>query len=192
MNKVNMLEVGTKAPIFWVDMTAYAPMLKAAREAIDELRVSHPESTPSNVKAVYMSPWKSHLLNDKLHPLCLHAMATAKQASKDFWNTDIDALNLDFMIADCWGVIYEESDQTILHSHYPSDFSAVIYLEADENCAPIVFEQKLVVKPQPNVMIMFPGYLRHEVPQNHGKRSIIALNMNKIPSAALMAHGPQN
>ena len=68
MNKVNMLEVDTKAPIFWLDLTPYSPMLQAAREAIDELRISHPESTPSNVKAIYMSPWKSHLLNEKLHP----------------------------------------------------------------------------------------------------------------------------
>jgi hypothetical protein len=179
---INLLEVETKAQIYWCDMSHLAAELLLARLALDELRISHPESTPSNVKAVYMSPWKSHLLNTKLHPICNSVIHTVKQICKDFWNTDMEGLNLDFLIADCWGVTYEQSDKTIIHSHFPSDFSAVIYLDADDDSAPIIFEEKLLVKPKPNTLIIFPGYLRHEVPENNGKRTVLAMNLNKIPS----------
>lgn len=182
MEKQNLLEVETKAPIFWWDMSHLAPVLEMARSAIHELRVTHPVSPDSNVKAVYMSPWKSHLLNDKLNPLCHEVIRLAKSVSLSYWNTDLAALNQDFMIADCWGVIYDQTDKTIAHSHYPSDFAAVMYLDADEQCAPIIFDRKLLVQPKPNTLIMFPGYLLHEVPENQGRRTIVAMNLNKIPA----------
>jgi len=179
---MNVLEVETKSPIFWWDMSYVDPVLLLAREAIDDLRISHPDSPESNVKANYMSPWKSHLLNEKMLPLCQEVIKLAKEVSKSHWNTDLEALNIDFMIADCWGVIYENTDKTIAHTHYPSDFAAVMYLEADENCAPIVFERKLVVQPKPKTLVMFPGTMLHEVPENHGHRVVVAMNLNKIPS----------
>ena len=57
-------------PIFWADLSDKPEQLLMARQAIDELRVSHPDSVQSNVKSVYMSPWKSHQLNAKLVPIC--------------------------------------------------------------------------------------------------------------------------
>jgi len=182
METLNVLEVETKAPIFWWDMSHLDPVLQLARQALDELRVSHPDSPTSNVKACYMSPWKSHLLNNKLLPLCQEVIRLAKHVSIQRWNTDIEALNLDFMIADCWGVIYESSDKTIAHSHFPSDFAAVMYLEADEESAPIIFEHQLVVKPKSKTLVMFPGNMVHEVPENQGHRVVVAMNLNKIPA----------
>ena len=60
--------VQTDLPIIIAELGPLADRLRLAREAIDELRVSHPQPPASNVKASYMSPWKSHLLNDKLQP----------------------------------------------------------------------------------------------------------------------------
>jgi hypothetical protein len=68
-------------PIFWCNLASVRPYLLLARQAIDELRVSHPDSTPSNVRSVYMSPWKSHQHNEKLAPICNHVIQVAKQAS---------------------------------------------------------------------------------------------------------------
>ena len=110
MDAPQLLEVETKAPIFWWDISDLRPVLDLAEQAIHELRVSHPQSPQSNVKSVYMSPWKSHLLNPKFQPLCQEAIERAKLVSKTYWNTDVQALNQDFMIADCWGVIYEQTD----------------------------------------------------------------------------------
>jgi hypothetical protein len=56
-------------PVFVADLTPLQAQLQLARMAIDELRESHPLSPESNVKATYMSPWRSHLLTDKFGPL---------------------------------------------------------------------------------------------------------------------------
>jgi hypothetical protein len=97
-------------------------------------------------------------------------------------NTDLARLNWGLRVTDCWGAIYEESDYTIPHSHFPSDFSAVVYLEAEKNCAPIIFANKLVVQPKPRMLLMFPGMLLHSVPKTQGQRVVLVMNMHKFPS----------
>ncbi len=168
-------------PVFWFSLHDYVDELLLARQAIDEIRLSHPDSTPSNVKAVYMSPWKSHLVNPKFGPLCELVTRIGKQVSEEHLKAKLDALNLDLKVTDCWGVIYETSDHTVPHHHYPSDLSAVIYLDADENCAPIIFGDGVAVNPKPNLLVIFPGILMHEVPQNTAKRTVIAMNLQKFP-----------
>lgn len=182
INEINVISIPTHLPIFWSSLVGQQDMLMLAREAIDDLRLTHPESTPSNVQAVYMSPWKSHMLTDKFQPLAAEAIRTAKQVAKEFLFTDLEGLNLDLFVADCWGAIYEEADHTIAHNHFPSDFSVVIYLEAEPGCAPIVFDGQISVQPVPGVMLVFPGLLNHSVPKNSGRRVMVAMNLYKIPA----------
>lgn len=178
---LNQMQINTQLPIFWMHLGHMDGELQMARSAIDELRISHPESTPSNVKAVYMSPWKSHTLNEKLMPLCNATVEIVTEASRRYMNTDMSKLNFALRVTDCWGVIYEKSDTTTLHNHFPADFSAVVYLEAGENCAPIIFSESIVVKPKPKTIIIFPGILQHRVPENEDNRVIVAMNLNKFP-----------
>jgi len=180
--ELGQYEVPTNLPVFHCYLGAVNDQLTLAREAIEELRVSHPESTPSNVHSVYMSPWKSHQLNAKFGPLTQTVRELALRASKQFLVTDMAQLNLDLAVTDCWGAIYEESDHTLIHTHFPSDFVAVIYLEAGPNCAPIVFDNHLAITPRPGWMMLFPGMLRHHVPENHDARVIVAMNLLKLPS----------
>jgi len=93
--ELGQYEVPTRLPVFHCHLGAVSEQLQLAREAIDELRVSHPESTPSNVQSVYMSPWKSHQLNPKFGPLTNTVRALAMRASKEFLVTDMAGLNLD-------------------------------------------------------------------------------------------------
>ena len=179
---LNELQVPTHLPLFWHSLTDQPEVLQLARAAIDELRLAHPQSTPSNVQAVYMSPWKSHLLSDKFQPLAAIAIRTAKQVAKEYLSTDLEALNLDLFVADCWAAIYEEEDHTLAHTHFPADFSVVTYLDADPGCAPIVFDETISVQPVPGVMLVFPGLLKHSVPKNTGKRVVVAMNLYKIPA----------
>ena len=177
----NILQAPTKIPVFWFSLHEHINELSLARLGIDEVRITHPESTPSNVKAIYMSPWKSHLLSDKFRPLCNLVEAIGKKVSAEVLKADFPSLNLDLKVTDCWGIIYETSDHTVPHMHYPSDLSAVIYLEAEENSAPILFGDGLALKPRPGLMVMFPGILLHEVPENHAKRVAVAMNLQKLP-----------
>ena len=178
---LNQMQINTTLPVFWLHLNDFETELQQARTAIDELRESHPESTPSNVQAVYMSPWKSHTLNDKLNPLVNLTTDIVHESARRFLNTDMSKLNFLLKVTDCWGVIYEQSDKTTPHNHFPADFAVVTYLEAGPNCAPIVFAESIVVTPKPKTMIIFPGMLQHRVPENNDARVIVAMNLNKFP-----------
>jgi hypothetical protein len=177
----NVINAPTKIPVFWFSLHEFVDELTQARLALEEVRATHPQSTPSNVKAIYMSPWKSHLLNEKFHPLCELTESIGKQISSEHLKANLDALNLTLKLTDCWGVIYDNSDHTIPHMHYPADLSAIVYLEADENSAPIRFGDELELRPKPGLMVIFPGILMHEVPANYSKRVVIAMNLQKFP-----------
>lgn len=177
--EVKPIYVTAQLPIFAFDLSTIADRLSLARQAIDELRITHPQSTPSNVKSVYMSPWKSHRLNEKFIPLCESVVAIAREVSKKTLGADLQALNMDLMVTDCWGIIYEQADYTAPHNHFPAEFGCAIYLEADENCAPIVFSKSMAYQPKPNTMVLFPGILEHEVPANAGRRVVVSMNLHK-------------
>ena len=180
--KINHLSIPTQLPVFWCSLADYREQLILARIAIDEVRVQHPESTPSNVKAVYMSPWKSHTLNDKFAPLAQTVNRIAQEAAREYLKADLAQLNFELALTDCWGVIYEGADYTMPHTHFPADFSAVVYLEVGENSAPIIFGDSILVKPMPGLLVLFPGILLHSVPENQDKRVVLAMNFNKFPA----------
>ena len=178
---ITKIAVPTKLPIFCCDLNNHPGELALAREAVDELQVTHPESVPSNVKAKYSSSYKSHLLNSKLVPLTQIVMKVAKRMSKETLSCDLDAINIDLFTADCWCAVYEHSDQTIPHNHCPADFSAVVYLEASPQSAPIIFANSIVVKPVSGSLVLFPGILEHHVPPTDERRVVVAMNIFKIP-----------
>ena len=134
--------IQTELPVVIAELEPIADRLALAREAIEELRVSHPQSLESNVRATYISPWKSHLLNRKLLPLCASVVEIAKAAAPKAWSGHLEQLGLDLLVTDCWGAIYEQADYTAPHNHWPADLSCVVYLEAEPGCAPLVFSKK--------------------------------------------------
>lgn len=173
-------------PVFVIDVNYLRPQLDLAREAIDELRVSHPEPISSNVKAAYTSPWNSHRLNPKLVPLCESMKVLAKECSRRVMESDLAALNYELAIFDCWGIIYDHADHTIAHNHFPATFACSIYLEADEGCAPIIFDGGFSFQPKPGLAVLFPGALKHSVPANEGRRVVVAMNMLAVPDPSLL------
>ena len=174
--QIRTVEVAAETPVFICDLSLIKPQLDLARMAIEELRVSHPDTTQSNVQSVYMSPWHSHLINNKFKPLTDSAVTIAQEVSRTHLSANLPALNMGLVVTDCWGAIYEKSDYTKRHNHFPAEFSCVIYLEVHENSAPIIFSGKLHVQP---MMVLFPGILQHEVPATDGRRVVVAMNMNK-------------
>ena len=183
---ISKLTVATEAFVFGCSLLDHPHVLQLARQAVDELREKYPDSTPSNVKAVYMSSWKSHLLTDKLAPLIQLVAAKIKEAMKDHLSVDFVALNYELAVADCWCAVYDKSDYTIPHAHNPSDHSAVVYLEMDENSAPIIFNNALVVNPASGTLLFFPGSLLHHVPATEGHRIVVVINFIDLPS--FLAH----
>lgn len=166
-------------PVFTCSLEPQQEALRAAREAIEELRITHPDPIRSNVVSKYVSPWDSHQINEKFLPLCGVVLEVARTVSRSYLCANFDALNVDYFVKDCWGILYEESDYTHRHNHFPSDLSCAIYLECDPQCAPIVFDNGLSVQPSPGLLVMFPGLLNHEVPQTPGRRVVVSMNLFK-------------
>ena len=181
MSDMTQLAVATEATVFGCSLLAHPQELALAKLAVAELRENYPDSTPSNVKAVYMSAWKSHLLTDKFGPLIKLVSDKIKQAAKQYLATDLAALNYDLAVADCWCAVYDASNYTVPHTHIPSTYSAVVYLEMDEGSAPIVFNNTIAVNPASGTLVFFPGHLLHHVPATQGKRIIVAINYLALP-----------
>ena len=179
--QINRFKVPTELSVFETSLSGHVEALKLVREALEELRVSHPASTPSNVRAVYMSPWKSHLLTPKLQPLLDVTAGVIRKISIDFLRMDLDGLNYDLLTADAWCAVYEQADSAVLHSHYPADFSCVAYLDMEPGAAPIIFANALEVRPVPGSLLVFPGLLPHHVPATPGRRVVAAMNFIKVP-----------
>ena len=165
-------------PIFVCDLTPVMPVLQLARQAITDLSVTHPVSPLSNVKAEYMSPWRSHLVSDKFAPLMQVVLQVSKEAAK-LMAVGHPPPDTDMIVSECWGIIYEEASYTQPHNHFPADFGCAIYLEAHENSAPIIFSGKYPVQPTTNMLVMFPGILTHEVPATQGRRVVVAMNLHQ-------------
>lgn len=53
----------------------------------------------------------------------------------------------------------------------------MIYLDIDENGAPLVFEGNTEIKPNKNDIVIFPGWVTHEVPRTKGRRLVVAMNL---------------
>ena len=182
--KINTLEVKTTQLVYWVSLHEHIPALINARLAIEEVRLKHPQNTESNVQAVYMSPWASHYLTDKFNDLIKVVEQNAYDISEQFFKANLKKLNLKPFVTDCWGVIYKESDFVYPHTHFPADLSAVIYLDAEEGCAPIIFGDGTAIDPKPGLLVMFPGSMMHSVPKNSAKRTVVAMNLHMLPNLA--------
>jgi hypothetical protein len=165
--------VQTSLPIFVADLSEMQE-LDQARKAVDELRKAYP-TIESNVKSVYTSPFDSHTKNENLLPL---SRLVCKAAS--FLTENAMGQRLEFEIMNCWVSVYERGDHTISHNHWPSLFSVVVYLEADDNSSPLVFENQIPIKVQKNQMVMFPGWILHNVPKTESSRIIVAYNLTAV------------
>ena len=182
VSEFTQFNVPNESTVFGCSLRDAAPVLDMALQALYELRQTHPDATPSNVKAVYMSPWKSHLLTDKLQPLIDLVASKIKEASLRFSGLDLTGLNYDLAVADCWCAMYDTSDYTIPHNHMPSTYSAVVYLEMDAGSSPIVFNNTVAANPASATLVFFPGHLLHHVPATEGKRKIVVINYLAMPA----------
>mgnify|MGYP000001557948 FL=1 len=180
-SEMSQFSVATQATVFGCSLLDHPQALELAKLAVDELREKHPDSTPSNVKAVYMSSWKSHLLTDKFGPLIQVVSDKIKEASRLHLSTDLAALNYDLAVADCWCAVYDKYNYTVPHTHMPTTFSAVVYLEMDTGSSPIVFNNSVAANPTSGTLVFFPGHLLHHVPATEGKRIIVVINFLALP-----------
>ena len=184
-NMIEISHVYKAIPIFTTILEDYVEFNKYMKEVILEHRQNNPESTKSNVKA-WHSSWETHKENPKFQPLVDRVTGAVKFLSAGYFQTQ----SLEFDVFNLWAMMYEEGEHTIRHSHFPSDFSAVYYVDVEPGCAPVLFEvpqndgvndkgQTLTLQPQNGMLAIWPSILHHEVPPTKGKRMCISMNIDK-------------
>ena len=88
-------------------------------------------------------------------------------------------------IFDCWGAIYQKGDFTKSHDHWPHPWSFVYYVGSNGE-TPLIFpdapQGAHYVYPKTGDMVLFPGWIRHNVPahEDDSQRIIVAGNLNVI------------
>ena len=136
------------------------------------------QKSSTNVQAS-MTGWYMHETNSDFMEVCRMAMDLAYENSP--------RQGVPFMPYDCWGAIYSKGNYTKTHEHWPQIWSWVYNVECCEKCTPLVFNDAPqgahYVYPKSGNMILFPGWIRHSVPEhqcNHD-RIILAGNLGMNP-----------
>lgn len=112
-----------------------------------------------------------------------------------------DADTVDYRVNDIWINVYKKNHFQEYHNHCPSDFSAIHFVQFDEEHAGPIFKDpnealstynsymrfknsiEYQVPVEEGDIIFFPSFLEHKVPKNKtdSKRITISFNLNMGP-----------
>ena len=89
--------------------------------------------------------------------------------------------------SDCWGVLYKKNDFAVAHAHWPNIWSWGYYVKVPGGSSPLVFpegkEGNYYVFPQVGDLVIFPAWVKHEVPPStvDEDRIMVGGNLERIP-----------
>ena len=89
--------------------------------------------------------------------------------------------------SDCWGVLYKKKDFAVAHAHWPNIWSWGYYVKVPQGSSPLVFpegkEGNYYVFPQVGDLVIFPAWIKHEVPPSavDEDRMLVGGNIERIP-----------
>jgi len=185
MNTLEVQHVSKPMAVFTTILDDHVEFNKYLKQVILEHRQKFPETTKSNVKA-WHSSWVTHQENPKFQPLIDRVLDGCKFISAGYYECD----DIEYHITNFWAMMYEDTEWTKRHSHFPSDFACCYYVDVEPGCAPVIFEsvqkdglhdnnQPLTLQPQNGMLAIWPAILHHEVPPTKGRRMCISMNIDK-------------
>ena len=89
--------------------------------------------------------------------------------------------------SDCWGVLCKKNDFAVAHAHWPNIWSWGYYVKVPGGSSPLVFpegkEGNYYVFPQVGDLVIFPAWVKHEVPPStvDEDRMLVGGNLERIP-----------
>ena len=185
MNTLEIHHVPKQMAVFTTILEDHVEFNKYMKQVILEHRQKFPESIKSNVKA-WHSSWTTHQENPKFQPLVDLTLNACKFISAGYFECD----DIECKVINLWAMMYEDTEWTKKHSHFPSDFAAVYYVDVEPGSSPVIFEsvikdgvndnnQPLTLQPQNGMLAIWPAILHHEVPPTKGRRMCISMNIDK-------------
>ena len=186
MSTFDIQYVPKQMAVFTTILDDHVEFNKYLKQVILEHRQNNPETTKSNVKA-WHSSWVTHVENPKFQPLIDRILDACKFISEGYYE---GGNNLEYKVLNLWAMMYEDTEWTKRHSHFPSDFAAVYYVDVEPGSSPVIFEsvvkdgvndnnQPLTLQPQNGMLAIWPAVLHHEVPPTKGRRMCISMNIEK-------------
>ena len=185
MSTFEIQHVPKQMAVFTTILDDHVEFNKYLKQMILEHRQKFPETTKSNVKA-WHSSWVTHAENPKFQPLIDRVLDACKFISSGYY----ECSDIEFHVLNMWAMMYEDTEWTKRHSHFPSDFAMCYYVDVEPGGAPVIFEsvqkdglndnnQPLTLQPQNGMLAIWPAILHHEVPPTKGKRMCISMNIDK-------------
>ena len=182
---ISIKHVPKQLPIFTTILPQHVEFNKYLKQVILEHRQNNPETTKSNVKA-WHSSWVTHEENPKFQPLVDIVIDVCKFVAEGYF----EHKDIEYHVLNLWAMMYEDTEWTKRHSHFPSDFAVVYYVDVDPGSAPVIFEsvvedgvndnnQPLTLQPENGMLAIWPAILHHEVPPTKGRRMCISMNIEK-------------
>ena len=168
---ISVLGIQKELPIFSQIVSDKDLINSSLIDSISEYRKKNSSNIITNVNANWRSGWE------------LHKEPSFKQfinwirGNLDYIFSYHLQRKYEFSINDMWAIQYVNGDYAQIHDHFPFHFSCVYYVEAEDGCSPIIFENKLKVNPEPGLLLVFPSLIDHEVPTTNKKRTVISLNI---------------
>ena len=184
-SELKIQHVPKQMAVFTTILDDHVEMNKYLKQVILEHRQKFPETTKSNVKA-WHSSWVTHQQNPKFQPIVDRVLDACKFISAGYYECD----DIEYSPVNVWAMMYEDTEWTKRHSHFPSDFAVAYYVDVEPGCAPVIFEsvvkdgvndnnQPLTLQPQNGMLAIWPAILHHEVPPTKGRRMAISMNIDK-------------
>ena len=185
MSTLEIQYVPKQMAVFTTILDDHVEFNKYLKQVILEHRQNNPETTKSNVKA-WHSSWVTHVENPKFQPLIDRVIDACKFISSGYYECD----SVDYHVINMWAMMYEDTEWTKRHSHFPSDFAACYYVDVEPGCAPVIFEnvvkdtvnddnKPLIIQPQNGMLAIWPAILHHAVPPTKGRRMCVSMNIEK-------------
>ena len=153
MSEFDVQNVTKSIPIFSTIIPDYIEINKELKKIILEHRENYiPDlgSDKSNVKA-WHSSWGTHNENPKFMPFVELVTGAVEFISQQYFNTK----SLTYNAINMWAMMYEESEYTKKHSHFPSEFSCVYYVDVEEGSSPIIFEDSYNIEPKNGMLVIW-------------------------------------
>jgi hypothetical protein len=182
---IEIEHVPKQLPIFSTIIPQHVELNNYLKQVILEHRQNNPETTKSNVKA-WHSSWVTHQENPNFQPLVDIVIDVCKFVAGGYF----ECKDIEYNVLNLWAMMYEDTEWTKRHSHFPSDFAACYYVDVEPGSAPVIFEsvvkdgvndnnQPLILQPQNGMLAIWPAMLHHEVPRTKGRRMAISMNIEK-------------
>lgn len=167
----DILTIKKDFPIFTYVSLEKDSINRELLDTISDYRNKNPESIKTNVNANWRSGWDLHKISE------FERFTKWICGNFDYVFSYHLGKRYDYSIIDMWAIQYESGDYAQIHDHYPFHFSCVYYVDVEDGCSPIVFENSIEVKPENGLLIIFPSFLDHEVPITEKKRTVVSMNV---------------